>query len=70
MLVFATPRHKELEEMCMPDLNEHCLSTIDSELGGGSLVANSLHRTLSARMRRRERVNSKLFPTFLKKLLI
>ncbi|XP_054829672.1 X-linked retinitis pigmentosa GTPase regulator [Eublepharis macularius] len=58
MLVFATPRSKESEETHVPDLNEHGLSTIVSELSRDSLVINTLHRTLSARMRRREREKS------------
>ncbi|XP_060090099.1 X-linked retinitis pigmentosa GTPase regulator [Heteronotia binoei] len=58
MLVFATPRPKDSEEICVPDLNEHGLSTVVSELGRESLVINTLHRTLSARMRRREREKS------------
>lgn len=69
MLVFATPRPKDSEEICLPDLNEHGLSTVVSELGGDSLVINTLHRTLSARMRRRERVNLNHF-YFLTTLII
>nr|XP_056717793.1 X-linked retinitis pigmentosa GTPase regulator [Euleptes europaea] len=58
MLVFATPRPKDSEEICVLDLNEHGLSTIVSELDRDSLIINTLHRTLSARMRRREREKS------------
>ncbi|XP_015273586.1 PREDICTED: X-linked retinitis pigmentosa GTPase regulator [Gekko japonicus] len=58
MLVFATPRPKDSEEIRVPDLNEHGLSTVVSELGIDSLVINTLHRSLSARIRRREREKS------------
>nr|XP_048720090.1 X-linked retinitis pigmentosa GTPase regulator isoform X6 [Caretta caretta] len=57
MLVFATPRPKGSEEI-HEDLRENCLAATISKLGGDSLVTNTLQRTLSARMRRREREKS------------
>uniref|UniRef100_A0A8D0GLH3 Uncharacterized protein n=1 Tax=Sphenodon punctatus TaxID=8508 RepID=A0A8D0GLH3_SPHPU len=58
MLVFATPRAKGAEEISLEDLNEHCLSATMSEMGGDSLAINTLQRTFSARIRRREREKS------------
>lgn len=57
MLVFAIPRPKELDEICVAEPSDHSLAPVVSEVGGDSLLMDTLHRTLSARMRRRERVN-------------
>lgn len=57
MLVFATPRPKESEEILLEDIYESRLISTVSKMGGDSLVTNTLQLT-SARMRRRERVNS------------
>ncbi|XP_067401216.1 X-linked retinitis pigmentosa GTPase regulator isoform X1 [Emydura macquarii macquarii] len=57
MLVFATPRPKGSEEI-LDDLHENYLATTVSKPGGDSLITNTLQRTLSARMRRREREKS------------
>lgn len=59
MLVFATPRPKESEEILLEDIYESRLISTVSKMGGDSLVTNTLQLT-SARMRRRERVNSEL----------
>ncbi|XP_066475893.1 X-linked retinitis pigmentosa GTPase regulator isoform X2 [Tiliqua scincoides] len=58
MLVFATPRRKESDEVSVPDPNDHCLAPVISEPAGNTIVIDTLHRTLSARMRRRERERS------------
>ncbi|XP_061483398.1 X-linked retinitis pigmentosa GTPase regulator isoform X2 [Rhineura floridana] len=58
MLVFATPRPKESDETHVPDQNEQCLSTVVSEMGGDALVIDTFQRTLSARLRRREKDKS------------
>ncbi|NXL84619.1 RPGR regulator, partial [Alectura lathami] len=57
MLVFATPRPKESEEILFEDLYESRLIATVSKLSGDSLVTNTLQLT-SARMRRRERERS------------
>lgn len=57
MLVFATPRPKESEEILLEDIYESRLISTVSKMSGDSLVTNTLQLT-SARMRRRERVNS------------
>ncbi|NXI63835.1 RPGR regulator, partial [Anseranas semipalmata] len=57
MLVFATPRPKESEEILLEDLSESRLITTISNMRGDSLVTNTLQLT-SARMRRRERERS------------
>lgn len=59
MLVFATPRPKESEEILLEDLYESRLISTISKMSGDSLVTNTLQLT-SARIRRRERVNSEL----------
>lgn len=60
MLVFASPRPQGSEEVLLGDLDEsHATATI-SKVSGDSLLTNSLQLT-SARMRRRERVNSEVF---------
>lgn len=59
MLVFATPRPKESEEILLEDIYESRLISTISKMSGDSLVTNTLQLT-SARMRRRERVNSEL----------
>lgn len=59
MLVFATPRPKESEEILLEDIYESRLISTVSKMSGDSLVTNTLQLT-SARMRRRERVNSEL----------
>lgn len=56
MLVFATPRPKESEEILLEDLYESRLIATISNMSGESLLTNTLQLT-SARMRRRERVN-------------
>ncbi|XP_053161282.1 X-linked retinitis pigmentosa GTPase regulator isoform X2 [Hemicordylus capensis] len=58
MLVFATPRPMELDETLVPDPSEQYLTAVVSELGGDSLVIDTLHQSLSARVRRREREKS------------
>lgn len=60
MLVFAAPRPKGSEEILLEDLYESRLTATISEMSRGSLLANTLQLT-SARMRRRERVNSELY---------
>lgn len=60
MLVFASPRLKGSEEILLGDLHENYLTATISKLGGDSLISDTLQRTLSARMRRRERVISEL----------
>ncbi|NXC47635.1 RPGR regulator, partial [Penelope pileata] len=58
MLVFATPRPKESEEVLLEDLYEsRLIATVSKMSGGDSLVTNTLQLT-SARMRRRERERS------------
>ncbi|XP_040521260.1 X-linked retinitis pigmentosa GTPase regulator isoform X2 [Gallus gallus] len=57
MLVFATPRPKESEEILLEDIYESRLISTVSKMGGDSLVTNTLQLT-SARMRRRERERS------------
>ncbi|EOB05231.1 X-linked retinitis pigmentosa GTPase regulator, partial [Anas platyrhynchos] len=57
MLVFATPRPKESEEILLEDLYESRLIATISNVSGESLVTNTLQLT-SARMRRRERERS------------
>ncbi|XP_035189352.1 X-linked retinitis pigmentosa GTPase regulator [Oxyura jamaicensis] len=57
MLVFATPRPKESEEILLEDLYESRLIATISNMSGESLVTNTLQLT-SARMRRRERERS------------
>ncbi|XP_019384652.1 PREDICTED: X-linked retinitis pigmentosa GTPase regulator isoform X2 [Crocodylus porosus] len=58
MLVFASPRPKGSEEILLGDLHENYLTATISKLGGNSLISDTLQRTLSARMRRREREKS------------
>ncbi|CAI5772404.1 Hypothetical predicted protein [Podarcis lilfordi] len=58
MLVFATPRPKELGETHVSDQKEHHLSAVVSEVGGDALVIDTFHRTLSARLRRRAKDKS------------
>lgn len=60
MLVFAAPRPKGSEEVLFEDLYESHLTATISKMSGDSLLTNTLQLT-SARMRRRERVNSELF---------
>lgn len=60
MLVFAAPRPEGSEELLLEDLNESRLTATITEMSGDSLLTNTLQLT-SARMRRRERVNSELF---------
>ncbi|NXF37502.1 RPGR regulator, partial [Nyctibius bracteatus] len=60
MLVFATPRPKGSEEILLEDLYESRLTATISKMSGDPLLTNTLQLT-SARMRRRERVNSELF---------
>ncbi|XP_031412595.1 X-linked retinitis pigmentosa GTPase regulator [Meleagris gallopavo] len=57
MLVFATPRPKESEEILLEDLYESRLISTISKMSGDSLVTNTLQLT-SARIRRRERERS------------
>uniref|UniRef100_A0A669PLV0 Retinitis pigmentosa GTPase regulator n=1 Tax=Phasianus colchicus TaxID=9054 RepID=A0A669PLV0_PHACC len=57
MLVFATPRPKESEEILLEDLYESRLISTVSKMSGDSLVTNTLQLT-SARIRRRERERS------------
>lgn len=56
MLVFATPRLKESDKTNVLDQNEHCASTMISKMGGDALIIDTFHQTLSARVRRREKV--------------
>uniref|UniRef100_A0ABM5FY53 X-linked retinitis pigmentosa GTPase regulator isoform X1 n=2 Tax=Pogona vitticeps TaxID=103695 RepID=A0ABM5FY53_9SAUR len=58
MLVFATPRLKESDETNVLDQKEHCTSTAISRMGGDALIIDTFHRTLSARVRRREKKKS------------
>uniref|UniRef100_F6QRU7 X-linked retinitis pigmentosa GTPase regulator n=1 Tax=Ornithorhynchus anatinus TaxID=9258 RepID=F6QRU7_ORNAN len=60
MLVFAIPRLKGSEEIAVEEFSE-CgdLTTTFSQFGGELQSQNTLQGTLSARMRRRERVNFK-----------
>lgn len=60
MLVFAAPRPEGSEEILLEDLYESHLTATISKMSGDSLLTNTLQLT-SARMRRRERVNSELF---------
>lgn len=60
MLVFAAPRPKGFEEVLLEDLHESYLTATISKISGDLLLTNTLQLT-SARMRRRERVNSELF---------
>lgn len=60
MLVFAAPRPKGSEEILLEDLFESRLTATISEMSRDSLLTNTLQLT-SARIRRRERVNSELF---------
>ncbi|XP_062982584.1 X-linked retinitis pigmentosa GTPase regulator isoform X6 [Elgaria multicarinata webbii] len=55
MLVFATPRPKESSKAQLPHQNDNCLSGTVSEMGGDALIIDTFHRTLSARLRRREK---------------
>jgi X-linked retinitis pigmentosa GTPase regulator len=56
MLVFATPRLGVLEEIDFDEPNDPYLNTAASLSAGYLTSGNVLHRTLSARLRRRERV--------------
>nr|XP_016847918.1 PREDICTED: X-linked retinitis pigmentosa GTPase regulator isoform X2 [Anolis carolinensis] len=58
MLVFASPRHKESDKRHTTDQNEHSLSKIFTEIGEDTLEIETFHRTLSARVRRREKEKS------------
>ncbi|XP_064353735.1 X-linked retinitis pigmentosa GTPase regulator isoform X2 [Dromaius novaehollandiae] len=58
MLVFAAPRPKGSEEILLEDLYENCLTTTISRMSVDSSVTSTLQRTLSARMRRREKEKS------------
>nr|XP_060626146.1 X-linked retinitis pigmentosa GTPase regulator-like isoform X1 [Anolis sagrei ordinatus] len=58
MLVFASPRHKESDKGHVADQNEHSLSKIFTEIGEDALEIETFHRTLSARVRRREKEKS------------
>lgn len=60
MLVFAAPRPQGSEEVLLGDLYESHLTATISKVSGDSLLTNTLQLT-SARIRRRERVNSELF---------
>ncbi|XP_073918513.1 X-linked retinitis pigmentosa GTPase regulator isoform X7 [Castor canadensis] len=55
MLVFATPRLGVLEEIDFDEPNDPYLNTAASLSAGYLTSGNVLHRTLSARLRRRER---------------
>ncbi|KAJ7320653.1 hypothetical protein JRQ81_020164 [Phrynocephalus forsythii] len=58
MLVFASPRLKEPVKTNVLDQNEFGASTIISKMGGDALMIDTVHRTLSARVRRREKKKS------------
>ncbi|XP_069896737.1 X-linked retinitis pigmentosa GTPase regulator isoform X2 [Dipodomys merriami] len=54
MLVFATPRLGVVEEMEFNEANETYLQSTSSKPIGGLNSGNALHRTVSARLRRRD----------------
>ncbi|XP_042558375.1 X-linked retinitis pigmentosa GTPase regulator [Dipodomys spectabilis] len=54
MLVFATPRLGVVEEMEFNEANEPYLQSTSSKPIGGLNSGNALHRTVSARLRRRD----------------
>ncbi|XP_025928583.1 X-linked retinitis pigmentosa GTPase regulator isoform X2 [Apteryx rowi] len=58
MLVFAAPRPKGSEEILLEDLYENRLTATISRMSVDSSVTSTLQRTLSARMRRREKERS------------
>ncbi|XP_077002161.1 X-linked retinitis pigmentosa GTPase regulator isoform X5 [Tamandua tetradactyla] len=62
MLVFATPRLSMPEDVDLDELNDTCLPAAASLPIGNLTSGIALHRTLSARVRRREREKSPEYP--------
>ncbi|KAM9577975.1 X-linked retinitis pigmentosa GTPase regulator isoform 4-T4 [Trichechus inunguis] len=58
MLVFAIPRRDAVEDICVEEIDDSCLSPVASLPVGDSASGSILQGTLSARVRRRERGKS------------
>ncbi|XP_023587698.1 X-linked retinitis pigmentosa GTPase regulator isoform X6 [Trichechus manatus latirostris] len=58
MLVFAIPRRDAVEDICIEEIDDSCLSPVASLPVGDSASGSILQGTLSARVRRRERGKS------------
>ncbi|KAM9180361.1 X-linked retinitis pigmentosa GTPase regulator [Dugong dugon] len=58
MLVFAIPRRDAVEDVCIEEIDDSCLSPVASLPVGDSASGSILQGTLSARVRRRERGKS------------